>query len=290
MQSDQLDLFGDGDPAPGRKAKLGHANIEYKDSGSILTPTSGFMDTYDFSINPYSGCSFGCTYCYAAFFSRDAKKMANWGKWVQTKQNALALLAKKKAGSLNGKTVYMSSVTDPYQPIDRELELTRGLLEILWNRHPEVRLVIQTRSPMVTRDIDLLSKFSAVQVNMTVTTDDEEVRKVFEPYCPSNVVRLKGIQEVREAGIRACITMTPLLPVSDPEGFARNMKETGVEHYIIQPFHRAKGKFVAGTRDQAMALLDRFNWGDEEYQRVLAMFQQVIPEIGVGKAGFAPPV
>ena len=290
MESEQLALFGDGDPTRPRKAKLGHAQIEYKDSGSILTPTSGFMDTYDFSINPYSGCSFGCTYCYAAFFSRDAEKMANWGKWVQTKQNALALLAKKKKGSLNGKTVYMSSVTDPYQPIDRDLELTRGLLEILLNHHPEVRLVIQTRSPMVTRDLDLLSRFGAVQVNMTVTTDDEEVRRVFEPYCPSNTARLKGIQEVREAGIRSCITMTPLLPVSDPEAFALTMKETGVEHYIIQPFHSSKGKFVAGTREQAMELLERFNWGDEEYQRVLAIFKQVIPEIGIGKAGFAPPV
>ena len=82
------------------------------------------MDAYDFTLNPYSGCSFGCTYCYAAFFSRDAEKRDAWGYWVNVKENAEALL-KKRRRSLDGKRIYMSSVTDPYQPIERELKLTR---------------------------------------------------------------------------------------------------------------------------------------------------------------------
>jgi DNA repair photolyase len=281
----QLDLFQK-DPT-NRKTKLGQATINYKDVSSILTKTSGFMNTYDYSINPYSGCSFGCTYCYAAFFVRDKVKTANWGHWVDVKENALALLRKKRKKPLIDKTVYMSSVTDPYQPIEKDLELSRSILQELIDYH-QVRLVIQTRAVMVERDIDLLQQFEKIQVNMTVTTDSEEVRKVFEPYCPSNKVRLKAIQKVHQAGVQSCITLTPLLPVKDAERFAANLKATGIENFIIQPFHSTKGRFVAGTRKEAMEIIQKYQWNDEAYQKVFKVIQSHIPNIGVGKEGFAP--
>lgn len=282
----QLDLFGDSDK-PERRKQLGQTNISYKKAASILTPTSGFMKDYDFSVNPYSGCSFGCTYCYAAFFSRDKDKMDSWGHWVDVKENALALLRKKRKKPLIDKTLYMSSVTDPYQPIEKELELTQDLLKELLEYH-NVRLVIQTRSPMVTRDIELLKKFEVLQVNMTITTDSDRIRKVFEPLCPSNKIRMKAIQEIQESGIQSCITLTPLLPLENPTGFAEALKATGVERFIIQPFHPAKGKFVRGTRTEALDLLEEFNWGDEEYRRILKIMQQELPNLGIGQTGFAP--
>ena len=96
----------------------------------------------------------------------------------------------------------MSSVTDPYQPIERRLELSRELLRELVQHQP--RLVIQTRSNLVRRDIDLLREFDAyVQVNVTVTTDSEKVRKAFEPYCPSNEKRLEAVSELSSAGASA---------------------------------------------------------------------------------------
>lgn len=108
----------------GKQAAIGSTGVEYKKAASILTEAKGFMGTYDYTLNPYSGCSFGCTYCYAAFFSRSAEKMKNWGKWLVVKENALELLKKFDAKkTLSGKTIYMSSVTDPYQPIERKLEL-----------------------------------------------------------------------------------------------------------------------------------------------------------------------
>lgn len=146
-----------------------------------------------------------------------------------------------------GKTIYLGSVTDPYQPIEKELSLTRSLLKELADFH-QPRLVIQTRSPLLTRDIDLFKRFEHIQINMTVTTDNEEIRKVFEPYCPSNLMRLKAIKKVQEEGVQSCITMTPLLPVMQPEDFAIKLKETAVQKFIVQPFHGEKGKFVAGTR------------------------------------------
>jgi len=283
--SDQLDLFNN-EPKE-KKTNLGQSTIEYKDASSILTKTSGFMNAYDFSINPYSGCSFGCTYCYAAFFIRNKEKMDNWGYWVQVKENALKLLQKKRKKPLIDKTIYMSSVTDPYQPIEKELELSRSILQELIDHH-KVRLVVQTRAPLATRDIDLFKQFEKIQINMTITTDSEEVRKVFEPYCPSNKVRLKAIKEIHDAGIQSCITMTPLLPVENADTFAEQLKSTGITNYIIQPFHSKKGRFVAGTRQAAMDIINKYDWNDEAYQKVFKIIQKHIPEIGIGKTGFAP--
>ncbi|MBC5836006.1 radical SAM protein [Flavobacterium sp. F372] len=280
---EQLNLFGDEE----KKKSIGTTSVGYTSASSILTKASGFMEDYDFTLNPYSGCSFGCTYCYAAFFSRDKDKMDNWGKWISVKENALSLLMKQRKKPLQDKTIYLSSVTDPYQPIEKELELTRNILKELIDYH-NVRLVVQTRSPLVTRDIDLFKKFKVIQVNMTITTDSEKVRKVFEPYCTGNKQRLNAIKEVSIAGVQSCITMTPLLPVDDAYSFAETLLETGIKKFIIQPFHKDKGKFVAGTRAEAMKILSEYNWDDNEYQRVLKVMQQLIPNLGIGKTGFAP--
>jgi DNA repair photolyase len=146
----------------------------------------------------------------------------------------------------------MSSVTDLYQPVEKELLLTRGLLALLIPHQP--RLVIQTRSPLVVRDTDLFRQFENVQVNMTITTDSEVVRKVFEPLCPSNEVRLEAIRQGKEAGCNACITMTPMLPIKNAEAFAEKLKATGVQKFVAQPFHTEKGRFVGGAREEARAL------------------------------------
>lgn len=282
---DQINLLKVDD----RMTSLGQAKIAYKNVASIMTKPTGFMDSYDFSLNPYSGCSFGCTYCYAAFFTRNKEKMDNWGYWVDVKENALEQMKKKRKRPIVGGVVYMSSVTDPYQPIERKLEITRKLLEEFAEYH-QIRLVVQTRSPLVTRDIDLFKRIGRVQVNMTITTDDENVRKVFEPYCPSNNVRMKAIQEVHDSGVQSCITMTPLLPVQDAHQFAKDLKSTGIDYFIVQPFHKNKGKFVAGTRDIAIQIFNEHDWTDEKYKEVQKVFMEYIPDIGEGKQGFSPPI
>lgn len=279
------DLFSD--IHDDRRTSVGKSEVTYKNAASILTEGKGFMEGYDYTLNPYSGCSFGCTYCYAAFFSRSEEQRKNWGYWVHVKENALQLLIKFRKKSLRDKTIYMSSVTDPYQPIERELNLTRSLLKELLVYH-QPRLVIQTRSPIATRDIDLFQQFKVIQVNMTITTDSEIVRKVFEPLCPSNASRLKAIKEINDAGVNTCITMTPLLPVEDAEDFAKKLLDTGIKKFIIQPFHSDKGKFVASTREKAMQLVKEMDWTMDKYQKVFEVIQKHIPEIGVGKDGFKP--
>ena len=284
-----------------RPSRIGETSVEYKPAREILTRATGFMDAYDFTLNPYSGCSFGCTYCYAAFFSRTKQGRNTWGKWVAVKENAIELMDKRRRGSLDGKLIYMSSVTDPYQPVERELNLTRKVLEIMAERH-KPKLVVQTRSPDVVRDIDLFQQIvdngGSVQVNMTVTTDDEDVRRTFEPFCPSNTVRLKAISEAQAAGVESCITMTPLLLVSRPYAFVNSLLETGMEKFIAQPFHFARGKFVANTRERAFDLMaeklgcERASFQDaylERYQRVFDVLRDNLPNLGEGKDGFKPP-
>ncbi|MYC06980.1 MAG: radical SAM protein [Chloroflexi bacterium] len=311
--------------------------MSYSPTRDILTRATGFMDAYDFTLNPYSGCSFGCSYCYAAFFSTTADERDNWGKWVRVKDNAIDLMRKKIKGKHKDKNgnwkpnneslIYMSSVTDPYQPIERRLELTRGLLKILASqdeppqeigttkalfelnapyktdeaRH-KPKLVVQTRSPDVVRDVDLFQQIEAnggrVQVNMTVTTDDEDIRRTFEPFCPSNMARLKAIGEVSNAGVQTCITMTPLLLVSQPYAFVESLLDTGVEKFIAQPFHFARGKFVASTRERAFDMMaEKLGCARSEFQRtymehydqVFAVLRDGLPNLGEGKGGFKPP-
>ena len=301
-------------------SRVGQAEVTYAPVRQILTRATGFMDEYDFTLNPYSGCSFGCTYCYAAFFGRTKQQRDSWGHWVTVKDNALELMEraavpqphKRKAtdvsleennapGPLDGRRIYMSSVTDPYQPVERQVSLTRGILEIMAEGH-RPKLVIQTRSPDIVRDCDLFREIvengGRVQVNMTVTTDDEDIRRTFEPFCPANSERMAAISAVRAEGIDACITMTPLLLVVDAEGFADDLLATGVEKFIIQPFHFQRGKFVASTREGAIRLLSEKLECDvgafrreylAHYEEVLEVLKERLPELGEGKEGFRPP-
>lgn len=289
------DLFDD--PGP---TTIGHADIEYGDAREVLTKATGFMDAYDYTLNPYSGCSFGCTYCYAAFFSRSPEKRDSWGRWVLVKKNAVERLQAHRRTKLAGKRIYMSTVTDPYQPVERKLKLTRGLLKELADCRP--KLVVQTRSPDVVWDIDLFQRTEEaggrVQVNLTVTTDDEDVRRTFEPHCPNNEVRLRAAEKLQEAGVQTCITMTPLLWVQDADGFADQLLDTGVKRFIVQPFHFQKGKFVRGTRDAALHLMEQKLGSDgtefreqyqEHYKKVRAVMRDRLPDLGEGKDGFQPP-
>ena len=281
--------------------QIGPTQVTYRQARDILTKTSGFINAYDFTLNPYSGCSFGCSYCYAAFFTRDQAQQDNWGLWVNAKQNAAQLIEDLKPGELDGKRIYMSTVTDPYQPLEQKILLTQQILEKLASHHSP-KLVVQTRSPLVTRDIPLFQEIEQrggrVQVNMTVTTDDEDVRKTFEPGCPSNPARLKAIRQIQTAGIQSCITMTPLLLVRDANAFCDNLLATGVKRFIAQTFHFETGEFVAQTRKQAFEIMaEKLDCPVSQFQpRYVKHYQEAfqtlkarLPQLGEGRQGFAPP-
>src|SRR3990172_8558175 len=177
---------------PIERSAVGRRSVQHIDSKTILPPTSGFMSQYKFTLNPYGGCAFGCEYCYARSFAPSSEQRETWGRWVLVKTNARELIAKAcRSGVLNsGDAVYMSSVTDPYQPVERHLGLTRTVLKAILDSGVQPRLTIQTRSPLVTRDIDLFQRFERLRVNVTITTDSEDVRRRYEPRCPPISARI----------------------------------------------------------------------------------------------------
>jgi hypothetical protein len=157
--------------------------LEQINARSIFSPATGFIARggFDWTCNPYVGCTFGCIYCYAMFLPQNRRPREDWGRWFTAKANAIEL-AQRHGPKVAGKAVYLSSVTDPYLPAERGLRLTRGILEALIPHQP--RLLIQTRGPLVVRDLDLLRQFRAVRVNLSIPTDSETVRLAFEPKAP----------------------------------------------------------------------------------------------------------
>jgi DNA repair photolyase len=164
---------------------------------------------YEYTVNAYAGCQHACTYCYARFMKRFTGHKEPWGEFVDVKINAADLLSREILRKTPGR-VWISGVCDPYQPLEKEYQLTRKCLEILVRHNWPV--TIQTRSPLVTRDIDLLVKSSQVEVGMSITTADDTVRRFFEPYAPPIDKRIEALQELHSHSIKTFTMIAPLLP------------------------------------------------------------------------------
>jgi DNA repair photolyase len=133
----------------------------------------------------------------------------NWGQFIDVKINAPDLLLKETKRKPMGR-VWISGVCDPYQPIERKYELTKRCLEtLIENDWP---ITIQTKSTLVLRDLELLKKSSTVEVGMTVTTGDDKIRRLFEPYAPTIDERIRALGELHSAGIRTFTMIAPMLP------------------------------------------------------------------------------
>ncbi len=202
---------------------------------------------YDYTVNPYVGCQHACSYCYARFMKRFSGHTEPWGDFVDVKVNASDLLraeiGKKKKGS-----VWISGVCDPYQPLEAEYELTRRCLEILVQDNWPV--VVQTRSPLVLRDLDILKRGKAVAVGLSITSANEEVRRIFEPHAPPIMKRVEAVGELHRNGIRTFVMIAPMLP--EAEGLVRVL-EGKVDYVILDRmnYHHADRIYAErGWRDK----------------------------------------
>lgn len=167
---------------------------------------------YDWVINPYVGCQHACTYCYARFMKRFSGHKEPWGAFVDVKINAAELLRTEITKRKRGK-VWVSGVCDPYQPLEAKYALTRKCLEILAQNNWPV--IIQTRSPLVLRDIDILKEMPDLEAGLSVTTADDAVRKLFEPDAPPIGDRINTLDELRSTGIKTYAMVAPVLPGAD---------------------------------------------------------------------------
>jgi DNA repair photolyase len=170
---------------------------------------------YPYAINPYTGCQHACSYCYARFMKRVSGHKEPWGEFVDVKANAADLL-RVELGKKKPDMVWVSGVCDPYQPLEARYGLTRQCLALLAQSNWPV--TVQTRSPLVLRDIDILRQGSGFEVGLTITTADDGVRELFEPQAPPISARLRALAELHQAGIRTFAMIAPMLPGAEGLG------------------------------------------------------------------------
>ena len=184
---------------------------------------------FDYCLNPYTGCQINCRYCYARLFMRrySGHKEA-WGDFVDAKINASEVLKKQLDKAKKG-TVWISSVCDPYQPLEAKYELTRRCLKELVKKQFPVN--IQTKSKLVLRDLDLFQEFEEIDVGFTITTDDERMTKLFEPNATPVKERLTALEKIHSLGIKTFAFIGPLLP-GNPEKLIEKLEEKVDNIYI----------------------------------------------------------
>ncbi len=206
---------------------------------SILV-LSKLPDT-DYVINPYTGCAFGCAYCYASFMGRYiGKDIADWGNYVYVKMNAATLLRnelKKIKGK--SKSIFFSSVTDPYQGLEAKYKLTRQCLEILVESNFEGTASILTKSHLVLRDVDIFKKLKNIEVGLTITTTDDTISRYFEKMAPNVSQRLDTLTKLNNNSIKTYAFVGPLLPhfVSQPailDELFKAIANTGTKELYVE--------------------------------------------------------
>jgi len=149
-------------------------------------------------------------------------------------------------------------------------------------------LLIQTRGPLVVRDLDVLAGFHSIRVHMSIPTDSEEVRRAFEPKAPPLERRWQALAEVKAAGVATGICVTPMLPLENAETFARRIVEFAADVVVTQHFHDSGGGFGANTGEAARLLLAERRWTEDDYRRCVELLRRK-RQVYEGEAGFFPP-
>lgn len=220
--------------------------VEYRDlpCRSLLSPCDSQRVPFDFTINPYRGCEFGCVYCYARY-THEYMELEDWldfERKVFVKRGAReALLNDLKRLDLRGRWIAIGAATDPYQPAERRYGITRAVLEVLAERR-NLRVSITTKSDLVARDLDLLQRIaehSEIHVNVTITTPRYELSRRIEPRAPRPDKRFGAVEKLAAGGITAGVFLMPLLPqindrLEDVEELVRRAKEVGASYLGTQ--------------------------------------------------------
>jgi DNA repair photolyase len=201
----------------GESVRQGH-EIEYftLPVKSLLNRCTGTRMPFTWTINPYRGCEFACKYCYARYTHEfmEMRDGIDFERKIYVKQHAADLLRQELRRVKRGEDIALGTATDPYQPIEKKLEITRSILQEL-SRHSGLELGIVTKSALVARDIDILqeiSKHNRLCVNITITTIDADLARILEPRAPRPDLRLESLRKLRESGIRAGVICAPVLP------------------------------------------------------------------------------
>jgi DNA repair photolyase len=253
------------------------------------------------TINPYTGCDHGCVYCYASSY------VANFSK-CRPKKELLQKLEREAAG-LRGEIVSLSNSSDPYPNLEAEKLLTRDCLEVL--SRSDCRIQIVTKSSLVIRDIDLLKKVPSV-VSLTITTDDDHLGAIIEPYAPLPSDRLKTADKLVQCGLPVSVRIDPIIPFvnDDPERLIREVASLGVKHITsstckvrldswkrlcgalpsvaekLKPLYFEKGQRISDyfylPRDLRLRLMERVRCFADRYAVMFGVCREGLSQLNTG--------
>jgi DNA repair photolyase len=249
-------------------------DVEYEEveCRSALNPVRGMG--FRWSLNPYTGCEHRCAFCYVRAFEIRADRPGDdrYGRAIRVKVNVASILRRELGRkSWKHEMVALGTATDPYQPAEGRYRLSRACLEALRDHGNPVGIV--TRGPMILRDVDVLQQLATraeVTVNFSIPTLDEDVWRRTEPGTAPPRQRLRALQRLVEAGIKAGVGMAPILPgLSDGESqleeVVRAARAAGATHLWASLLH-----LKPGTREHFLEVLGR-HW-PEQLPRYQALY------------------
>lgn len=257
------------------------ATVSIARSGPVITKS--MFSGYDLCLNSYVGCEFGCSYCYVRFMVKDDER--EWGEFVRVREHITSKLPKEldkgffkiedghlkemddsglpllnPNGKQRKKTLYkhlpisearlvMGTMTDPYQPAEKKYRITQNALRIIVNHPNKFKKVgIFTRSPLVLNDLDLICQLPNARVHFTVTPYPHDVLRAIEHYSPVTERRWQVIKELKEAGLRVHVNVSPIIPIlSDgfEEEFVQKLVELQVDEYFVDPMQTYSDSWIA---------------------------------------------
>jgi DNA repair photolyase len=235
--------------------------IEYREEPCKSALNEVVNMGFRWSLNPYMGCEHRCAFCYVRSFERRAERPSGdqYGRSIRVKSNIAAVLRSELGRrSWKGEMVAIGAATDPYQPAEGRFRLTRSCLEVLRDFANPTSLI--TRGTLILRDLDLLVELAQraeLNVNFSVPTLDLEVWRRTEPGTPPPLQRLRAVERLVKAGIKAGVGMAPILPgLSDRpeqlEEVVRAARAAGATHLWAKVLY-----LTPGTREHFFDVLSR---------------------------------
>jgi len=231
--------------AEGESLRQGH-DVEYftLPVRSLLNRCTVARMPFTWTINPYRGCEFACKYCYARYTHEfmGLRDGVDFERKIYIKQHAAELLRQELRRVKPGEEIAIGTATDPYQPIERRLEVTRAILEEL-SRHAGLELGIVTKSNLVLRDIDVLQRIAEnnqIFVNVTITTLNVDLARILEPRAPRPDLRMETVRKLNLEGVNAGVICAPVVPgitdsPRDLEALVRATAEAGGKYIYANP-------------------------------------------------------
>jgi DNA repair photolyase len=271
---------------------------------SVLTRASGYLEgVCSHSLQPYRGCPLGASLCGVGCYVRHAGHITRgreWGRFLDVRENAAEAYiegfererawGRTKRG---GFVVFLSSATEPFPPQEARFGVTRSVLSAMLG-HPPDGLIVQTHSPRVLDALDVLGPLAgrcALRVHVSIETDRDRLPGLPPPASPVGR-RFEAARALKEAGLRVVVTVSPLLPIADPEAFFARVAESAdavvLDHFISGDGSPAGARTLRTPLPAAMAAVDPESVALGYRDRMAAIAARHLPgRVGVGREGFA---